>query len=128
VAEILPTYRVSRGRGPVRRPPESAATANLAAIAVIRADGSAGTVGDVLADTFTDAYAVLQDAELVTEWYGPLGAQNRTHALMSVSKSVVGWVSTARCCTSAAEIRTFFRTNTQPIYFIGPTAFNLPGA
>src|SRR5690242_17556707 len=26
-----------------------------------------------------------------------------------------------------AEIRTFFRTNSQPIYFIGPTAFNLLG-
>ena len=26
-----------------------------------------------------------------------------------------------------AEIRTFFRTNTQPIYFFGPTAFNLLG-
>src|SRR5208283_4206858 len=26
-----------------------------------------------------------------------------------------------------AEIRTFFRTNSQPIYFVGPTAFNLLG-
>ena len=26
-----------------------------------------------------------------------------------------------------SEIRTFFRTNTQPIYFVGPTAFNLLG-
>ncbi|MFI7062378.1 biotin carboxylase [Kribbella sp. NPDC050124] len=26
-----------------------------------------------------------------------------------------------------AEIRTFFRTNTHPIYFVGPTAFNLLG-
>src|SRR5919109_1558942 len=26
-----------------------------------------------------------------------------------------------------AEIRTFFRTNAQPIYFVGPTAFNLLG-
>ena len=26
-----------------------------------------------------------------------------------------------------SEIRTFFRTNQQPIYFIGPTAFNLLG-
>ena len=26
-----------------------------------------------------------------------------------------------------SEIRSFFRTNTQPIYFVGPTAFNLLG-
>ncbi len=58
-----------------------------------RADGSAGTVGEVLTDTFTDAYLVLQDGELVTEWYGPLGAPDRPHALMSVSKSVVGCVA-----------------------------------
>ncbi len=93
VPEILPTYRVAHGRGPARRLPESPATADLPAIAITRADGSAGTVGDVLADTFTDAYVVLQDGELVTEWYGPLGAADRTHALMSVSKSVVGCVA-----------------------------------
>ncbi len=93
VPEILPTYRVARGRGPARRLPESRATADLPAIPVTRADGSAGTVSDVLADTFTDAYVVLQDGELVTEWYGPQGAADRTHALMSVSKSVVGCVA-----------------------------------
>ena len=36
---------------------------------------------------------MLQDGELVTEWYGPLGAGDRPHALMSVSKSVVGCVA-----------------------------------
>ena len=93
VPEILPTYRVARGRGPARRLPESPATADLPAIPITRADGSAGTVGDVLAGTFTDAYVVLQNGELVTEWYGPQGAADRTHALMSVSKSVVGCVA-----------------------------------
>ncbi|MGH3184263.1 MAG: serine hydrolase domain-containing protein, partial [Streptosporangiaceae bacterium] len=53
----------------------------------------AGTVGEVLEDTFTDAYLVLQDGELVTEWYGPPGAPGRAHALMSVSKSVLGCVA-----------------------------------
>ncbi len=93
VPEILPTYRVARGRGPARRLPRSPATADLSAIPVTRADGSAGTVSDVLAGTFTDAYVVLQDGELVTEWYGPRGAADRTHALMSVSKSVIGCVA-----------------------------------
>jgi CubicO group peptidase (beta-lactamase class C family) len=138
VAEILPTYRVSRGAGPARDLPpspaakgtaaedsaaedsaaedsaaedsaaehtaaedsaaedsaaEHSAAGDLLAVAVTRADRSAGTVGEVLADTFTDAYLVLQDGELVTEWYGPLGAPDRVHALMSVSKSVVGCVA-----------------------------------
>ena len=98
VGELLPTYRVSRGDGPARELPRSAAAdqgaaEDLLAIAVTRADGSAGTVDEVLADTFTDAYLMLQDGKLVTEWYGPLGAPDRPHALMSVSKSVLGCVA-----------------------------------
>ena len=101
-AEILPAYRVSRGRGPVRPLPDSPATADLLSIPVPRTGGTLGdaqssgtgnTVGGVLADTFTDAYVVLQDGKLVTEWYGPQGGPDRTHALMSISKSIVGCVA-----------------------------------
>ncbi|MBV9206375.1 MAG: beta-lactamase family protein [Actinobacteria bacterium] len=93
VPEILPTYRVPRGHEPARplRPRSSAP--DLRAVPVLRADSAASSVGEVLADTFTDAYVVLQDGELVTEWYGPEGAPDRTHALMSVSKSVLGCVA-----------------------------------
>jgi len=41
---------------------------------------------------------------------GPGPAQPRRRALRGIS-----------------EIRTFFRTNSQPVYFVGPTAFNLLG-
>jgi biotin carboxylase len=40
---------------------------------------------------------------------GPFGSPGRNHL------------------NGIAEIRTFFRTNSQPIYFVGPTAFNLLG-
>src|SRR5580700_4487147 len=93
VSEILPTYEVARGNGPARVLPASAAALDLFGLPITRLDGSASTAGEVLADTFTDAYAVLQDGQLVTEWYGPLGAPDRPHALMSVSKSVVGCVA-----------------------------------
>ena len=95
VREILPAYLVSRGAGPVRELPASAAAADLLGIDLARVDGSAGTVGAVFADSFTDAYVVLQDGDLVSEWYGPEGAPDRPHALMSVSKSVVGCVAAA---------------------------------
>lgn len=36
-------------------------------------------------------------------------------------------VKKRRMLNGISEIRTFFRTNTQPIYFVGPTAFNLLG-
>jgi CubicO group peptidase (beta-lactamase class C family) len=93
VDDILPTYRVLRGDGRARVLPASAAALDLSGVAITCVDGSAGTAGQILADTFTDAYAVLQDGELVTEWYGPLGAPDRPHALMSVSKSVLGCVA-----------------------------------
>jgi CubicO group peptidase (beta-lactamase class C family) len=93
VDEILPTYPVSRGGRPARVLPASAAALDLSGVAITRVAGSAGTAGEVLDDTFTDAYAVLQDGELVTEWYGPLGAPDRPHALMSVSKSVLGCIA-----------------------------------
>src|SRR5580658_7194197 len=71
-AEILPAYRVSRGPagpvGPTRRLPGAGAPADLLAATVPRLDAAAGTVGAVLDDTFTDAYVILQDGELVTEW------------------------------------------------------------
>src|SRR5580704_794917 len=95
VDEILPTYQVSRGDGPARVLPASAAGLDLFGLPIARLDGSTGTAGEVLADTFTDAYVVLQDGELVTEWYGPAGVPDRPHALMSVSKSVVGCVAAA---------------------------------
>jgi len=93
IGDVLSTDQVSRGDGPARDLPASAAALDLLGVSVTRIDGSADTAGEVLDDTFTDAYAVLQDGELVTEWYGPLGGPDQPHALMSVSKSVVGCVA-----------------------------------
>jgi CubicO group peptidase (beta-lactamase class C family) len=98
VGDILPTYRVLRGGDTPRPLPAAAARPDLLSVPVTRMDrtpgaSSASTVGDVLGDTYTDAYLVLQDGALVTEWYGPLGAPDRPHALMSVTKSVVGCVA-----------------------------------
>jgi CubicO group peptidase (beta-lactamase class C family) len=98
VGELLPTYRVPHGDGTPRPLPAAPGRPDLLSVPVSRMDRTSGpppasTVGDVLGDTYTDAYLVLQDGQLVTEWYGPLGAPDRTHALMSVSKSVVGCVA-----------------------------------
>src|ERR1700730_16873650 len=98
VGDLLPTYRVPRGDGAPRPLPAAPGRPDLLSVPVNRMDRtgeppSTSTVGDVLDDTYTDAYLVLQDGQLVTEWYGPLGAPDRTHALMSVSKSVVGCVA-----------------------------------
>ena len=95
VKDVLPTRRIPRGSGPVRELPTATGHSELTEVGLTRRDGSFATVAQVLADTYTDAYVVLQDGALVTEWYGSEGAPDRTHALMSVSKSVVGCVAAA---------------------------------
>jgi CubicO group peptidase (beta-lactamase class C family) len=93
VREILPTQLISRGSGPVRPLPISSRTVDVAATELTRVDGSSGTVAEVLEDSYTDAYLVLQDGELVAEQYNEIGAPGRPHAVMSVGKSVVGCVA-----------------------------------
>ena len=95
VREILPTQPISRGIGPVRALAAADKPSEVTEIGLTRVDGSPATVGQVLAETYTDAYVVLQDGALVTERYGAEGAPDRVHALMSVSKSVVGCVAAA---------------------------------
>jgi CubicO group peptidase (beta-lactamase class C family) len=94
VDEVFSTQQVSRGPGPARELPV-ADTADPLKLDILDAEGAPTTVGQVLAETYTDAYVVLQEGELVTEWYGAEGAADRPHALMSISKSVVGCVAAA---------------------------------
>src|SRR5258708_38961412 len=74
VAELLPAYQGSRGDGPARPLPVSAAAedhAGLPAAPVPRAGQSAtpgpiSTAADAPADPHTDAYLVLPECELVS--------------------------------------------------------------
>ncbi len=93
VRELLPTHPVPRGEGPARPLPDHPADHDVLAVELTRADGSRSTVGEILAATNTDAYAVLQDGHLVTEAYQPTGGPNQTHAVLSITKSLVGCVA-----------------------------------
>lgn len=104
VEDILPTQPVSRGTGPVR-PLLAVDAADPLPASLVRSDGEAATVAQVLADTYTDAYVVLQDGTLVTEWYGPDGAADRPHACMSITKSVVGAVAAALVDRGLLDVR-----------------------
>jgi len=93
VREICPTQVISRGTGPVLALPDRAERLDVDSVAVQRVDGSAGTLRSVLEDTFTDAFAVLQAGELAAEWYVPGGGPDQVHAVLSVTKSLVGCVA-----------------------------------
>jgi CubicO group peptidase (beta-lactamase class C family) len=91
VRELFPTQRVSRGTGPVRD--LGARDVDVLSVPVTRYDGTRSTAGEVFTDTFTDAYAVAQDGELVAEGWVPTGGPQQPHAVLSVTKSVVGCVA-----------------------------------
>jgi CubicO group peptidase (beta-lactamase class C family) len=87
--ELIPTHPIPAGR-PV---PLRTAARPLGNPAVARLDGSMATVEDVLAGTYTDAFLVLHDGELVAERYFAGMTAGTPHLLMSVSKSVLGCVA-----------------------------------
>jgi CubicO group peptidase (beta-lactamase class C family) len=93
VRELAPTQTVGCGAGPVLELHEQAERLDLSAVALTRLDGTASSVRQILDDTFTDAFAVLQDGALVAEWYAPSGGPDRVHAVLSVTKSLVGCVA-----------------------------------
>lgn len=55
--------------------------------------GEPTTAAAVFAQTYTDAWLVLSHGALVAEWYNDTGGPDRHHALMSVTKSIVGAVA-----------------------------------
>ena len=89
--EIVPTQRIARGARakPLVRSDNQRA---LDQVAVTRLGAGPSTVGEVLADTWTDAVIVLHDGQVVLERYFGQMRANTPHLLMSVSKSIVGCV------------------------------------
>lgn len=90
--EIAPCAVVEAGAGPPHPLPPAQPPVSLGTLPVPLADGSRTTVADVLAETDTDAFLVLQDGSLVHEEYGHDGARDGRHAVLSITKSVVGCV------------------------------------
>jgi CubicO group peptidase (beta-lactamase class C family) len=88
----LPPKRVCRA-GVASVLPAALSPTDVGGLQVSRVDGTSSRVSCVLADTYTDACIVLQDGAVVLEQYGQFGAPDATHALMSVSKPIVGCVA-----------------------------------
>ncbi|MCF2586867.1 serine hydrolase domain-containing protein [Brevibacterium sp. UCMA 11752] len=93
--EIFPTGGIPRGIGPVR---ELVTEENdFRPLPIDRekwsgADESWSTVGDVLANTFTDAWMVSRDGIALEEEYAWPMKPARQHMLFSISKSIVSAV------------------------------------
>jgi CubicO group peptidase (beta-lactamase class C family) len=90
VRELIPTARISGGGGAARRLPR--AERDLSGIRY-RSDGRELTVGEMLAESYTDGFLVLHRGRIVTERYFNGMRPDTPHLLMSVSKSVVSSVA-----------------------------------
>ena len=102
VEDFVPTAVISRGAGPVAALP--AAASPLAEIPLVGAGDVATTVGEVMATTATDGWAVAHRGSIVAEEYlDGMGAHTR-HLLFSVSKSMVAIVVSALHGGGAIEI------------------------
>src|SRR5215469_11852840 len=90
VRELIPTARISRGSGRPLRLPRAERDLNSL---VFRSGARELTVGEMLAETYTDGFLVLHRGKIVTEQYFNGMAPDTPHLLMSVSKSVVSSVA-----------------------------------
>lgn len=90
IRELIPTARIARGDGPVRRLPK--AERDLSGIR-FRAGGREMTVEGMLERSFTDGFLVLHRGAIVTERYLNGMTPETPHLLMSVSKSVVATIA-----------------------------------
>ena len=88
--ELIPTVRISRGVGPARRLPR--AERDLSAVA-FRSGERELTIGEMLAESYTDGFLVLHRGRIVTEQYFNGMTADTPHLLMSVSKSIVSTVA-----------------------------------
>jgi CubicO group peptidase (beta-lactamase class C family) len=95
VKEILPTLPIERRIGPARELIPARVHTAATDVTLTSVAGADVTAAQVMTNTYTDAYVVMQDGALVGEWYAPEGAPDRTHAVLSITKSVVGCVAAA---------------------------------
>ncbi len=97
VDRILPVRTIPHAEVPRPLPSAPAASVvglpDLLALPVMDVTGAPTTVGAVFAETYTDAYVICHRGEVVAQWYGTAGGPDHRHAIMSITKSVVGCVA-----------------------------------
>jgi CubicO group peptidase (beta-lactamase class C family) len=101
VRELIPTTRISRGSGPVRRLPYG--ERELGRIAFSHEKENL-TVEKLLADSFTDGFLVLHRGRILCERYFNGMEPDTPHLLMSVSKSVTAAVAGVLAGQDALEV------------------------
>ncbi|BBZ33652.1 serine hydrolase domain-containing protein [Mycolicibacterium confluentis] len=102
VEEFVPTAVITRGTGQIATLP--AVSTPIADVRVTSSVGVATTVGEVLAATATDGWAVSHRGSMIAEEYIDGFTAHTRHLLFSVSKSLVGAVVGALVGEGAIDV------------------------
>ncbi|MEE8311800.1 MAG: serine hydrolase, partial [Candidatus Binatia bacterium] len=87
VSEIIPTARIKRSNGVAQLDTE---LQNLEAVVFAAVDGKRKTVADMLGETYTDGFIVLQNSKIVTERYFNGMRPSTLHLLHGITQSYIG--------------------------------------
>jgi CubicO group peptidase (beta-lactamase class C family) len=101
VRELVPTARIGRGGGPVLELPRAAR--DITGLRYRSGDREL-TIGEMLAQTYTDGFLVLHRGQIVSEQYFNGMAPEVPHLLMSVSKSMTAAVAGVLAGRGALEV------------------------
>lgn len=88
VSEIIPSAIIAHD--PEQVTALASAAENLSELGYRTTDGKTGTIGSMVAETFTDGFLVLHQGRITTEHYAAALARHRPHIVFSVSKSITG--------------------------------------
>jgi len=87
----MPTARVWRGHSPGQPLPRQEQA--ITEITFTRSGGKTGTIGDFLNDSYTDAFLVMSDGQIIHESYYNGMTPETPHLMQSVSKSITATVT-----------------------------------
>ena len=102
VRELIPTAPIPRGDGPVWEMPR--AERDLGGIKFMTEHFGQLTVAELLDQTYTDGFLVIQQGQILTEQYFNGLRPDTPHLLMSVSKSVTGLLAGALATSGALDV------------------------
>jgi len=88
IRELMPTIEIYRGNGPVYPLPKKLEPVGDATLENL--DGETGTITEWLHDSYTDAFLVLHEGNILTEVYMNSMTDHTQHIFFSMSKSLVG--------------------------------------
>ena len=90
VSLLVRTVTVGTGSAPTRALPSRDPAPDVLGLSIPTVSGVPSTIAETLAATHTDAFVVVHEGELVSQWYAEPAAETSQHPLHSITKSFIG--------------------------------------